>query len=631
MGSAIFGPTKRYMGGKSLLKFFSEDVVPVMSHIFERLKINHADGFELFRHFAAIDAVENGVIDLQQCLEYFTLEKTPFSERIFYHVLTDDEDTMVQLMHKNGKSSEDARVTGINTNVNRLKKIGLTFEDFVLLVWSYCTLDRDGIARYVFEIFDTDNKLSLHKSFLKTIFQMLYNTNDVEEDYFSFYPITLVEEKAPMTITTGRSSKRTRITKKTSPIRPAIRNRIKASEILRQPSEDLNDVNDSDDEDEVVEKVFREEISKISFMETSKTKVLLIQPALSIQSHLRKKIGGVSRWLTLANFRRKELAIYDNQCDTLVESLAAILESAHDIKQHRLDSTTEKILEAKSQKLKSEKNAAQKELQLLQKQQHQEKLTNDIYGRDRPMKIAWSIYEERKDAFEREEFTMEDPYYRRQRREELYYLLDQAVDVSRTYHEEHDDELFEQMTGTDEDHEARLQDYMKLPEGSNYYTLLFLFSLFRAMEDEILEKNSRNKYYDETKKSDKQQQTEANLMELSKLFQQYTTGFRMFDNKTERDLIMRQLSKRSFVDDIKVGKKLAKKSELTEAEKKAHDIIFNDLKDKTIFDAKETILKQQEERRRDYIRKEFSLASNLGSRITRFVTISIFASPPFKI
>jgi hypothetical protein len=632
MGGGLFRPKRRYMGGKSLLKFFTEDIMPIMDHLLERLGFSEATGYEMFRHFAFIDINENGVIDINECLKYFVIEKTIFSERVFYHVLNGGDEEMAKIMNTNGNVSDNSKKTGINMNVNHLRKVGLTFQDFVLLIWQFCTLSKGGVARYIYEIFDTDNNHSLSKAFLRTIYQMMFNTTEVDEEYISFYPLVIVEDpqiarqralKAKEKKEKREKEKENRRNmRKNSKKRDRQMNRIKGSESLKQSADhnsDDSDMSDNDSDDDLT-MVLWEEITKSSFLETSNNQPALIQPALDIQNRIKRKIGGKGMWETLCKYRDNKLNIYDNECDTLAESLDAIIQSAEDRKIQRLNNTTEKILEQKQLQVKSGKEQVEKELKLLQKQQEQERKAQEVYGKDRPMKIAWSIFEQRKKAFEAEEFTSEDPYYRRERREELYRLLDDAIEISKAYYEVFDVEEFNRLTGTDEDHEARYQDYVKkTPEGGKYQTLHVLYYIFSALDRQIQEKNKKIKTFDETKKTEKQQIVETNLMELVKLFEQYKTAFNNLGGKQERDRLMKQLVKREFLDEMKTAKKLATKGDFASAEEKAHEEVFKDLKKKTIFDAEELIAKQKEERRKDYIRKDFEVASNLGSRITRYV------------
>ncbi len=636
MGGGLFRPKKRYMGGKSLLKFFTEDILPIMDHLLERLGFTEATGFEMFRHFASIDINENGVIDLGECLKYFVIERTTFSERVFYHVLDDHDEEMAKIMNTNGNMSDNSKKTGINMNVNHLKRVGLTFQDFVLLIWQYCTLPAGGIARYIYEIFDTENNHSLNKAYLRTIYQMMYNTTEVDEEYISFYPLVIVEDHVLARQRAQRAKEKKEKKEKERELRRIARknkkrdrhmNRIKGSESLKREAKDKDsDDSDSDESDDNSTVVLREEITKSAFMEASNTQPALIQPAIDIQLRLRKQIGGKGMWDTLLKFRAKNLHIYDTQCDTLAESLDAIVESAENMKTQRLNNNnTEKILEQKQLQVKSGKEQVEKELKLLQKTQDQERKAQEVYGKDRPMKIAWSIYEQQRKAFEAEEFTTEDPYHRRERREDLYRLLDEAIEISKNYYEEFDVEELQRLTGTEDDHEYRYQDYIKTPEGSKYHTLHVVYYVFMAMDKQIKEKNRKIKNFDETKKTEKQQMVEANLMELVKIFEFYKPLYSNFTNKVERERAMKQLLKREFHDEMRVANKLATKADLTAAEQKAHDEVYKDLKKKTIFDAEEVIAKQKEERRKDYIRKDFEMASNLGSRITRYI-ISIVDS-----
>lgn len=643
MGNGILGPRKRYMGGKTLYKFFLEDILPVLEHLFDRLRLSESKAFELFQHFARMDTNENGVIDNKELLTYFGIEKNRFTERIFYHELADDNQDLVNLMNQHGPGS--LQQAGIN--VNRLKQIGVTFREFVIYYWNYCTMTCEQLARYVFEIFDIDNNLFLHRNYLYTIYKMLYHTDDdPEPEYYDFYTCTIrykhekqgglhmlqqsvpgqpsIKQQPPSS--SKSNSKRSSKKHKRRRLRSASsgrNNEEKEKDSILLPSshkhateeeDESEDEDNSDDEDEGIP---IEEFTKVTFIEMSTKNPVLIQPILTLQSKLRKRICGKMYWESCMNYRKRQLKGYDEQSDTLQESLQAILQSAEDMKLKKLNNTTEKILEFKTQSIKQEKEMAERELVLFEKQKASEAKTQELYGKDRPMKIAWSIYEQKKKAFERDEFTLDDIWRRRECREELYHLLDDAIDISKQYHIENDDRELKIAEGVDLDHEARYQDYLKSEEGIKIRDFLLVYHVFNKLLKEIKAKNKKNKRYNEAKKSNLQLTVETNMMELVKVYEQLKQNYHL-ENKLERERAIKAFCRREFQEELKAAKKNAKRSDFTYAEETAHQELLQDLKQKTIHDAQEAITKAKEEREKDYVRKEFDVASNYGSRITRW-------------
>jgi Ca2+-binding EF-hand superfamily protein len=151
----------RYMGGKSLLKYFQEDVWPALRDIFERLDVNEARGFEVFKTFATADVNEDGMVDLSECFKSLGGRRTKFTERIFHSERSLDSDGFYQS--------------------------GLNFQNFLLALWNYCTLTPSGVARFVFEIYDADQSEFLDKADVESMFRMLYDTTEVEADYIAIY------------------------------------------------------------------------------------------------------------------------------------------------------------------------------------------------------------------------------------------------------------------------------------------------------------------------------------------------------------------------------------------------------------------------------------------------------------
>eukprot|EP01032_Pedospumella_encystans_P028301 gene28301-31962_t len=160
MGAAV-STNSRYMGGKTLLKFFHEDTWPALQDLLERVDMNENSGFEVFKVFARTDVNEDGLVDLNECFRYLGGKRTKFTERILYSESTVDE---------------------VGDIIS-----GLNFKNFLIAIWNYCTLTPAGVARYCFEIFDVDETDMLEKPDLIAMFKMLFNTDDYEEDYVNIY------------------------------------------------------------------------------------------------------------------------------------------------------------------------------------------------------------------------------------------------------------------------------------------------------------------------------------------------------------------------------------------------------------------------------------------------------------
>lgn len=161
MGNAGGFVKDRYMGGKTFPKYFKEDVWPLHNGVFDRLGLTEARTYKLFRTFAVIDYNENGLVDTNECFRYFGAKRNRFTERLFFFEKTEPDNSV---------------------------RRGLTFKEFAVLMWCFCTLSTEGIARYVFEIMDVDNNFYLSRFHIETIFRMLYVTETVDPEYLAHYP-----------------------------------------------------------------------------------------------------------------------------------------------------------------------------------------------------------------------------------------------------------------------------------------------------------------------------------------------------------------------------------------------------------------------------------------------------------
>ncbi len=513
----------RYMGGKSLQKYFREDAWPPMEELLERLHISESKGFELFKAFARIDMNENGLVELDECFKYIGGNRTRFTERIFYHVDCTDE---------YGR-----------------KVMGLKFREFSIVLWNYCSLTPAGLARFVFEIFDIENNESLDQPEVEAIYRMLYDTTEVDSAYLAAYEF--------------------------------------------------------DDEDR---------ISKSDFMNISAKTRVLIQPALDYQHRLRKCLGGQYMWDALMNYRKKNFSVHDTQADNLNDAIESIIRSHNTNKRKVI--TTDNILAENKQKLQFDMELAERELKLREKQLLNEKRLQEMNAEDRKMIEAWKAYNDCREFFSQEEFLLDDVWRRHELRDEMYTLYDEAVEASKEYWDWKVRKDIVTTEGTEADHEARYQDYLLTDEGKVLHQFYLLYYLFEILEEVIRTKNAKNKYYSEDKKNEKQMTIETTLEDLIKTLTGITDTSL---TQKEHDKKINALKHRVFDDEIKTAKKYAKKSEWQEAERKTHKDIAAQIKVRTMTELHKRIEIEKEERKREYVRKAFDIATNFGSRITRYV------------
>jgi hypothetical protein len=513
----------RYMGGKSLDKFFKEDKWPVMVDLFERLNMDIAKAFEVFKAFARTDANEDGLVDINECFNHLGGRRTKFTERILYSEPYVDEEGFT--------------------------KSGLTFKAFLLAVWNYCTLTPAGLARYVFEIYDVDQTELLEKPDVESMFKLLYNTDEVEKEYIDIYRF---------------------------------------------------------DEYSV--------ISKEIFCRISNKKKYLIRPAIEYQAKLRSRTGGKRMWEQLTAFRQKELKLQDNQEITLSNALSAIEFSSSNYSSRNKPLTAELRLEERKKTIAADTEMVERELRWQERRLEVEMRNARNTAPDRKMHQAFSILAMHKTMFEEEEYLTTDLEKRCKDRNKLFALFDIAKAEAIAYWEYKDAKDVEVTEGSAADHDARYQDHLKTDEGraiEEICQLIKVLELAVAAIEEQVAKMKRKPL----KKSDKHALLESQMHELQKIYKQLQDPTLSPADYKKR---LKHLIERDFTDEHKFVQKNCKKSEIAQANALVYKELCAKLKEKTMHDLREQITAAQEQRRRDYIVKEFEITTNYGSRTTKW-------------
>lgn len=537
MGSGASVQNKRYMGGKTYPKFFKDDVWSLNEDLLDYLGLTEGKAFQVFAAFAQCDVNENGVVDSIESFKYFNLQRTLFTERLFFFEREEPDGSIRRAMN---------------------------LLEFIISLWSFCSLSSEGIARYVFEIFDIDNNYLLEKRHVRTMFKMLYGTDTVEEEYLKPFPFDSNKiSKAEFIACTGGARR-------------------------------------------------------------SKGNILL-KPALSYQQTLRKRSGGVNMWTAITAHRLKHLAVYDRQYDHLHESVAAIVEAGVTLgNDRRALKDPQHLLQQQSLKIQNETSLMQRELQQRQLLAAQEQRKAEIAGPDRLMKRGWAAFETAKQSFLDEEFTTDDALKRQQRRLHLFTVLEQAIEIAQDYYEQADIKDRTAVIGTEVDNEARYIDYLEdteSGEGAYLKQLIELKEVFSILMKQITEKNSKNRFRKAQQKSEKQVLVETNLAECNRLLDQIYGSNNNSDSsitKEERAKRMTALMRRELTDEEAIAKQLATKKDFLAAEVAAKEFLSKDLHQRTLADFEIELAARQEERRRDFIRKDWDLTTSFGSRITEW-------------
>jgi hypothetical protein len=156
-----FSSRKRYINGKFPEKCWIDDVWPEVDDMFDKLNFDQKSGYEVFKVYARMDSAEqNQLVDINQVYSYYGGRRNKYNERIFYALHDDKAESPTKL----------------------------SFVNFGILIWNYCTLRPSDLARHIFEIYDVDITGQLERPDLESIYKMMYDCDDHDEHCISQFP-----------------------------------------------------------------------------------------------------------------------------------------------------------------------------------------------------------------------------------------------------------------------------------------------------------------------------------------------------------------------------------------------------------------------------------------------------------
>lgn len=109
-------------------------------------------GLEFFKLFCAMDKDGSESIDLQEFHDYFGIPIRPFSKTVF---------------------------SALGTTT---KHRAITFDDFLLNVWNFGTMDDAHVRRFVFQLYDDDGDGTLDPDECASMLRMLYDVDKLDLD-----------------------------------------------------------------------------------------------------------------------------------------------------------------------------------------------------------------------------------------------------------------------------------------------------------------------------------------------------------------------------------------------------------------------------------------------------------------
>jgi hypothetical protein len=169
-------------------------------------------------------------------------------------------------------------------------------------------------------------------------------------------------------------------------------------------------------------------VTKEKFIKYVKSKKALISPAIEYQSRMRKHLGGLIMWEQLTGYRKRNFAVFDQKSRTLDEAFVAIINSPDPNKKVIPLTATEKVI-IEQNKIKEAAELARQQLVEFERHRADEKRKAQSGQEDRAMSLAWMALEAKKYAFRELEFTTSTIMDRQEARDEVYAVLDKAVEV----------------------------------------------------------------------------------------------------------------------------------------------------------------------------------------------------------
>lgn len=576
----------RYIGGKTYYKFFNEDVWPVMEEIFERLRVTQEQSFKVFHMFAIIDSNEDGMIGNAQIFNYIKLLPNKFTERLFFIETRDRENNII--VHQHLQQSEDEKkdlqsYTEV-FNESQIRK-ELFFQEFFLRLWHFNTLSAGQLAQSLFEVFDIDHEYKLHKSFLPTMFKMLYNTQIVDPEYFKFYD-DIIDEKT-------------------------------------------------------------QEFSKDDFMSMSAIHTELIQPILFFQKKLRGSFGSTLLWSILQKLRQQYFSTYDENANTLDESLMAIIQSSYHVstKAKKSKKNADNLLRQKSQKIRITEETIEQEVvsqQLYKEALETASLQNNVFYKEMmAMKEQFLTFQKK---MEEEEFLTHHLDRRAKRRAQLYQHYDTYKAKALQFYELANEKEIEITEGNELDHDRRYMDYIVTEEGKIIYDLTFYLYFYERLvqyyNEKLLELEQKGKNTGKGVSALKEKQFTAitNFKSLKGyqepfIFMNYVPHTK--EKRTQNIIRYKTITARDYREDERICKDMVQnipsfKPVFTTQHYQAHEFyrhalistkefLYQEVKTFTFQFCKERIENVTKERNIELLKLEIYIVNTFGSRITKYV------------
>jgi len=366
----------------------------------------------------------------------------------------------------------------------------------------------------------------------------------------------------------------------------------------------------SDDHDErYVKKIrFNENnaISKSDFIHhIERRSKYIIQPMVDYQRRLRRKLGGMLMWEVIASHRVSAFDVFDKESNTLEEALEGILASEDP---NRLNRRLQADLKIEAERKKIEAAAAEAKRVFDERQEHLEKLRMEAEANapDREMKRIEAVLNNKRVTFRETIFTVDEIMKRHDMRANIYELFDQWKEESKVFWVAESEKDLQLTIGTDADHKERFDDWMKSPDSQLKLKRFILIRFINSLEEKYIDKESRSK------------KKKKNQLDILVAKQALDEEQRRIKESDDLPITAKKYQPKDLNDVMKTAKKYGTKAMFKEAQESSMKELFESLREDTIRLMKDSLFESRTKREMDYVRKEFELAIEFGSRISRW-------------
>jgi Ca2+-binding EF-hand superfamily protein len=120
--------------------------VDVLKDEFDAIMLRESDVGRLYRTFETIDTDKSGEVSMKEMLRFLDLERNRFTETVF--TIMDDD--------RNGS---------------------ISFKEFVISAWNYCTLTHGTLVMFAFDLYDRDHSGFIDENEMELMLRDVYGDN----------------------------------------------------------------------------------------------------------------------------------------------------------------------------------------------------------------------------------------------------------------------------------------------------------------------------------------------------------------------------------------------------------------------------------------------------------------------